>query len=77
MLAVLEEALRTILGARAPGTKGDAAKPRREALVWLMSEESTAPFAFRSICETVGLDARRLRARVLGCVAASLAPMTQ
>ena len=62
--AVLEDALQTLLK-RAAATGLRARRLRDEALAWLLSEERSDVFAFESICETLGIDASWLRARVL------------
>jgi len=61
--AILGEALRTV--ARQAGCVG---KPRAvaEAYEWFFDDERQWPFAFRNVCDLVGLDAEVLRARVLG-----------
>ena len=62
--AVLEDALQTLLK-RAAATGLRARRLHDEALAWLLSEERADVFAFESICETLGIDAGWLRARVL------------
>jgi hypothetical protein len=54
MLAVLEEGLRTYLGA-----SGSLAED--EAGEWLRSDRRRSPFAFVVICETLGLDPDAVR----------------
>ena len=61
MLAVLEDALRTVLSARV-GRSCDAWV--REELRWFMSEDRSHPFAFEVICDVLDLDASWLRARL-------------
>ena len=65
MLAVLEDGIRTFLK-NARATHGRAFNLRREALTWLTSDESRDVFGFENICEALGIDAERLRQRVLG-----------
>src|SRR5262245_65104485 len=64
LLAVLEDGIRTLLK-HAGATRGRAATLQREALGWLLSTDRLDVFAFETICETLGIDADRLRARVL------------
>lgn len=64
LLAVLEDGIRTFLK-YAPATHGRGFNLRREALTWLTTGDQVDVFAFESICETLGIDARRLRERVL------------
>ena len=63
MLAVLEDALRTVLSARV-GRSCDAWV--REEMRWFMSEDRSHPFAFEVICDVLDLDASWLRARLRG-----------
>jgi hypothetical protein len=58
LLAILEDAIRTLLGSRHP-------KHQREDLDWLMSEDRTDPFTYLRICDALGIDAEWLRSRVL------------
>jgi hypothetical protein len=64
LLAVLEDGIRTFLK-YARATHGRAANLRREAYGWLTADDRRDVFAFGSICETLGIDAGRLRRRVL------------
>jgi hypothetical protein len=64
LLAVLEDGIRTFLK-YARATHGRAFNLRREALTWLTAPERRDVFAFHNICETLGIDAMRLRQRVL------------
>ena len=64
LLAVLEDGIRTLLK-YARATHGRAFNLRREALTWLTMAERRDVFAFENICETLGIDAMRLRQRVL------------
>ncbi len=62
MRAVLEHAIRTVQR----DTKGRAARRlRREALAWIMSEDRADVCAFENICETLGIDASWVRAKLL------------
>ena len=63
MLAVLEDALRTVLSARV-GRSSDAWV--RDELRWFMSEDRSHPFAFEVICAVLDLDASWLRRRLRG-----------
>jgi len=65
LLAVLEDGIRTFLK-NARATHGRAFNLRREALTWLTQHDSRDVFAFGNICEALGIDAERLRQRVLG-----------
>jgi hypothetical protein len=64
LLAVLEDGIRTFLK-NAGATHGRAFNLRREALTWLTSADRSDVFAFENICEALGIDAGRLRHRVL------------
>ena len=62
MLAVLEDAIRTLLLARR------TAVPRKRLLrelAWVESTSQTEPFAFESICDVLGLDPGYLRQRLV------------
>jgi hypothetical protein len=62
MLAVLEDAIRTLLLARR------TAVPRKRLLrelAWVESTSQTEPFAFESICDVLGLDSGYLRQRLM------------
>jgi len=64
MIAVLAHALRSLFhDAMQPGR--GAARRLRQDLCWITSPDQTDPFAFERICETLGLDAGRIRERVL------------
>ena len=65
LLAVLEDGVRTFLK-NARATQGRAFNLRREAHAWLTTEDRSDVFAFENICEALGIDASRLRQRVLG-----------
>lgn len=62
MLATLQDAPRTLLGARY-GSRHP--KCQREDLEWLMSDDHRQPFAYARICEALGIDAGWLRSRVI------------
>src|SRR5213594_4645615 len=64
LLAVLEDGIRTFLK-NAHATHGRAGNLKREALTWLSSDQRDDVFDFENICEMLGIDAGRLRARVL------------
>jgi hypothetical protein len=64
LLAVLEDGIRTFLK-NARATHGRALNLRREAFTWLATEDRSDVFAFENICEALGIDAGRLRQRVL------------
>src|SRR6059058_2011169 len=64
LLAVLEDGIRTFLK-NARATHGRAFNLRREALTWLRSDSRDDVFDFENICEMLGIDTGRLRARVL------------
>jgi hypothetical protein len=64
LLAVLEDGIRAFLK-NARATHGRAFNLRREALVWLTTDDRSDVFAFENICEALGIDAGRLRQRVL------------
>ena len=64
LLAVLEDGIRTLLK-NARATHGRGLNLRREALGWLVTDDRADVFSFENICETLGIDAERLRSRVL------------
>ena len=64
LLAVLEDGIRTLLK-NARATHGRGLNLRREALGWLTTMDRADVFTFENICETLGIDAVRLRGRVL------------
>jgi hypothetical protein len=64
LMAVLEDGIRTLLK-HAHATRGRAGNLRREAFEWLCVGGTASPFAYERLCEALGLDAARLRARVL------------
>jgi hypothetical protein len=62
MLAVLEDAIRTLLLAKR------TAVPRKRLLReldWLTSTSQSEPFAFESICDVLGIDPDYLRGRLV------------
>jgi len=64
LLAVLEDGIRTFLK-HSQATFGRGLNLRRETLGWMMAAEARDVFAFESICETLGINAERLRRRIL------------
>src|SRR5438552_1105070 len=62
LLAVLEDGIRTFLK-NVRATHGRAFNLRREALIWLTTDDRSDVFAFENICEALGIDASRLRQR--------------
>lgn len=62
MLAVLEDAIRTVLLAQRSGV---SRKRLLRELAWLRSSNVSEPFAFESICDVLGLDASYLRSRLV------------
>jgi hypothetical protein len=64
LLAVLEDGIRTLLK-NARATHGRGLNLRREAFGWLTTPNRADVFTFENICETLGIDADRLRGRVL------------
>ena len=58
-LAVLEDCLRGLLAARAR-----CSRALHCDLAWIESRNRDGPFAFEILCETLGIDAERLRRRV-------------
>jgi hypothetical protein len=63
MLAALDDAIRTILGAN-PAFDGRPIHRRRE-IAWLRSRNLRHPFTYERICMRLGIDPDRLRGRVL------------
>lgn len=64
MLAVLEDGIATLFK-YARATRGHAARLRREAFAWLVTPNRSDPFDYERLCEALGIDAGRLRRRVL------------
>ena len=60
MVAVLEEAIGLVVNGAARGN-GERSALVREAERWMESDDQSAPFAFASICDVLGLDANRVR----------------
>jgi hypothetical protein len=60
MVAVLEEALATILS---PSERRSEARRQieQEAWRWFASDDRSGPFNFATICDVLGLDAERVR----------------
>jgi hypothetical protein len=70
MLAILEEAVNTYArNAHRPG--GRAMRLTREARLWFDSRRTDWPFAFQSICDTLGLEPSVIREAVQRTVAAA------
>ena len=61
MLAVLEDALAT-LDAHAHAPHGRGRPLAREVERWVASTDTSWPFAFQNICDTLGVDAGCIRA---------------
>jgi len=62
MRAVLEHAIR----AAQNESKGSRAlRERREAVAWIMDQDRSRLFSFENICETLDINARWLRAKLL------------
>ena len=65
MIAVLVHALRGVFrDAERPGR--GALRRLRQDLRWLRSDDRSDVFAFERICESLGVDAERIRRRVTG-----------
>jgi hypothetical protein len=60
MVAVLEEAIGLVVNGAAR-TNSERNALAREAERWLESDDHSAPFAFASICDVLGLEASRVR----------------
>ena len=63
MLAILSDTINLVLQERAPSTTRRGALQRRGA-AWMRSDDRDWFFSFLNICETLGFDANRLRARI-------------
>lgn len=59
----LEDNVRTLLGTN-PAFDGRPAKVR-QTLAWVRSTNRRDPYAFESVCATLGIDARLLRRRLV------------
>ena len=62
MLAVLEDAIRTLLLAKRSRI---TRKRAMSELEWLQSTDVTEPFAFESICDVLGIDPSYVRNRLM------------
>ena len=62
MHAVLEHAIRA---ARNDAKGSRALRARREAIAWIADQDRSGLFSFENICETLALNARWLRAKLL------------
>jgi len=62
MLAVLEDAIRTLLVAKRMPVP---LKRLRHDIAWIESTTQTEPFAFESICDALGFDPSYIRNRLL------------
>ncbi|MGH7893416.1 MAG: hypothetical protein ACREQL_02050 [Candidatus Binatia bacterium] len=71
MVAVLEDAVRTLLAARRLSIRP---KWIRSEYEWIKSTDQRDPFAFESICDVLGIDPGAVRRRVLSKV--GLPPLT-
>lgn len=63
MIAILEDAIACIAAGRSPSAKARMAAV--EASRWVRSTDTGYAFSFQSICDTLSLDADRLRGRLL------------
>jgi hypothetical protein len=65
--AVLKDGIQTFLqNVKATGRRSFSLHlQQREALAWIVSEERSGVFTFECICEMLGIEAGRLRAKVL------------
>jgi hypothetical protein len=62
MRAVLEHAIR----AAQNESKGSRAlRERREAVAWIMDQDRSRLFSFENVCETLAINAKWLRAKLL------------
>ena len=71
--AVLADAIETVLTERqAAGSHAiRLRRERQEALAWIVGTNRSDSFGFEQICEVLGIEASRLRARVLARVRAT------
>jgi len=75
MVAVLEDAIRTLLLAQRTGIPK---KRLLRELAWLESTSQAEPFAFESICDVLGIDPSYLRSRLMkGAFVPARAPRTR
>jgi hypothetical protein len=65
LLALLEDAIDQLLMLGL----AEAGGPRSESERWLLSNDRTAPFSFVNVCETLNLDPRWLREKVIAEIA--------
>ncbi len=65
MHAVLDHAIRA---ARNDAEGSRALRERHEAIAWIAGEDRSGVFSFENVCETLALDARWLRAKLLAAV---------
>jgi hypothetical protein len=63
MLAVLQDALRILTGAGG-ADPFELDRQVAEARNWMLSDDTSWPFAFRNLCVALDIDADRLRRRV-------------
>ncbi len=65
MVAVVEEAIALVVNE--PRSGGDERRAAvREAQRWFASDDRSAPFAFATICDVLGLDTGRVRTALAG-----------
>jgi hypothetical protein len=64
MVAVLEEAIALVVNDAQHGDENRRSAVR-EARRWFASEDHSAPFAFATICDVLGLDSSRVRQAVV------------
>jgi hypothetical protein len=69
MLAVLEDAIRTLLLAKRTAV---SRKRLLRELAWFQSRSQSEPFAFESICDVLGIDPGYLRGRLVGGAAVAV-----
>ncbi len=62
MRAVLEHAIRA---ARDDAKGSRALQERGEAIAWVVNQDRSRLFTFESVCETLGINAKWLRAKLL------------
>jgi hypothetical protein len=63
MLAVLEDAIRTLLLAKRTAV---SRKRLLREIAWFESRSQSEPFAFETICDVLGIDPGYLRGRLVG-----------
>ena len=69
--AILIDAVRCVMGA--PGTHEPGT--RRGAVRWVLSRDTTAPFSFHNVCESLGFDPNRIREVLMTPFAGSDRPL--